>query len=451
MKSVTLVNAPAGKRTRADLGHTFRYVLNVSSINNSTIDVYALCGSKKREVSVPVHVPEFSVTPDAFAGKVMLKVNGSDADMTTLLSNLRIWNGSNEVTAGNITRDAQTGIITVVGLNSNTKYSNFKVRLGQIEKAVAEFTTEPETDIPNGNLSAVTQTVNFTGVQIGGGFSGVAWKSSSYKHSINIVRSEANGWASLNALTAYANSSNKNTWYMVPSTFVEGGVATVRTVGYSHSGKDFEGTGGTAVYYSKQSPAEGDLSKANGEMFLGSYSFTGSANRVDGIAWATRPSTLSFDYKFAHPNYTKDNGTVVTSSTSEKGVATVKVLDASGNVLASQEVLLDPTDQMTTKTVNLAGYPFGVKAAKIIVGFKSSNSSNPVLAIPTGEDLHYSGGMQSYNLCDGWLVYGAKSANDYKAYARGCELTVDNVKLGYGQSANALRAAKARKAKTNRR
>ena len=419
VKSITEVSSPSAVKTRADLGHTFRYVLDVTPMATAAIDVEAYLGSKKRTVQVVMNAPEYEVAADAFAKKVVLKIDAANDKIASYVhSNAVFYNGTAPIPTANIKYDQASGLTTIYGLTSATTYENINIKVAEFNKTVPAFTTEAETDVTNGSFASVIETIHIEGILTGGDFTGTIFGSPKYHHTTNIVRSEPTGWASVNALTCDTRSTTQNTWFMVPSTFAENEEVVIRSVGYNHAGSNPGVTKVTARYYNDKSIADTDLNKAAGELFLGSYPFDNSSSRVDGISWTTRPSQISFDYKY-------------TSVNNERGLAYIRIIDAAGKVISEQEVTLTATSSFVTKTVNLENYPFGVKAAKIQLGFKSSTAATPAINIPSGSALSNGGGLHTYNLCSGWGAYGAKSANDYKAFATGSELTVDNVKLGY--------------------
>ena len=423
VKSVTSVTSPSGKATRASLPYVFRYVLEVATITRTTMNVEVILGKRTLTTSVSVNDPEFTVTPDAFARKVVLKIEAdSDEAVKYISDNVLLYNGDTAVPTANITH-AAGGIVAVSGLQPATLYDGFNVRVGDFRKEVPAFTTEAEAQIPNGNFAANGQRYKFDRIQCGGQWNvpGSSWYR--YTNYSNIDRYVPESWASLNDLTAWSGSSTLNTWFVVPSTFVENGVVTVRTVGYSHAGTVPAQSAATGRYYCTNSPSESELTKAVGELFLGSYSFDGSAHRADGIAFSSRPSSVSFSYRY-------------TSLNNEKGVADIKVLAADGSVLAEKRELLPAAADMTVCTVTLPAYPFGKPCASICVDFKSSDSSSPAIVIPTGTDLNE--GI-SYRLgqttC--WVGGNENLANAHKAFAKGSELSVSGVRLGYGSAASA--------------
>ncbi len=416
VKSVTAVTSPSGKATRASLPYVFRYVLEVPVITQTSLNVEVILGKRTLRTSVSVNDPEFTVTPDAFARKVVLKIEAdSDEAVKYISDKVQLYNGNTVVPTANITHTAG-GFITVSGLTPATVYSDFNVRLGEYNQAVPQFTTEAEADIANGNFSALSQTINFSGIQVGGKYEVNALGiNKSYAHKSSIVRSTPDNWATLNDFTCWSGSANKNTWFMVPSTFAENSSVVVRSVGYHHNGTTPANSGGNfnTKYYCENAPSS--LERASGELFLGSYSYDGTEKRTDGIAWSTRPATLSFNYKY-------------TSVGGEQGEVYVKVLGDKGQVLSEKTLLISAASDMTEQTVSLSGYPFGQKAARLELGFKSTKSGvSPTINIPSGSALDEGQGLGNKTI----------SANAYKAYAKGSELVVSNVRLGYGEGANA--------------
>lgn len=424
IKSVTDVTA-SGASARA-AAYTFRYVLGIAPAFRTEIKVEASLAAnrnKKAETSVLTAEPNYTVVADAFSDRVVLKIDAERDDIVkALVDNIRIYNSETQVPSANLSYDAKNGMITVRGLVAGTTYPALKVKCGTFEKSISAFTTEVETNVPNGSFNEATQTINISNVQIGGDY---RVSPVDYTLKSSIQRSEPIGWASLNQKTCWTGSSNKNTWFLVPSTFVDNGAVVIRSVGYNHNGTTPARSGGAfnTKYYCENAPTDAQLDKSTGELFLGSYSFdNGAESRNDGIDFTSRPSTLSFDY-----SYSSVNG--------EKGEVSVKILDSSASVLVEKSVLLDAAAATTNKTINISGYPFGKKASKIVLCFKSTQTGKvPTINIPSGSALNEGLGLGNKTT----------SANSYKAFAKGSELVVDNVKLGYGSS-NAARSAKGKR------
>lgn len=420
IKSVTAVGSPSGKVTRSSLPYVYRYELEVSAITRTTLNIETILGKRTVRTAVTVRDPEFTVTPDAFARKVVLKIEAdSDEAVKYISDNVQLYNGEAPVPTASIAH-ADGGFVTVSGLTPATVYSDFNVRLGEYRQAVPQFTTEADTQLPNNTFATLGQQYKFDKIQCGGLWyvAGSSWFE--YTNYANINRYVPQSWASLNDLTCYSGSSPLNTWFVVPSTFVENGEVTIRTVGYSHNGSVPSKTSGK--YYCQNSPSESSLDKTAGELFLGSYTYNGSATRSEGIAFASRPSSLTFNYKYAPLN-------------NEKGVVEIKVFAADGAVIAEKQELLPAASMVTPYTVTLPSYVFGKQGTKIYVNFKSSNVSNPAITVPGGSSLD-EGVKYSVGRKENWVGNDNNLSNTYKTFAKGSELVVSNVRLGYGDAAN---------------
>lgn len=360
--------------------------------------------------------PEYTLQADAFATHAVLKVVPAEASMLNAVTKTaRVYIGGQEV---QVVRDAENGLITVPGLTPATEYtiqssikslaarSRAKAKTRSEEVKTLTFTTEAATAIPNGDFSQTHQTINLTGIQVGG-----KYKVSPVDYTIksSIVVDEPTGWASINEKTAYSGSSNKNTWFIVPSTMSKDGAVEIRNVNYDHAGTTPSTSGGAfnITYYCTNAPSSFGGNSA-GELFLGSYSYTGSESRSDGIIFTSRPKSLTFDYKYVPTN-------------SDSGVVTISVMDASGAVIATATQQLAAASSFTSKTVTLPAYAFGKKAAKLCVRFVSSASSPAPTVKPSGSALNEGTGLGNKTI----------GANTYHALSTGSVLTIDNVKLNY--------------------
>lgn len=404
----TIISVQQRARSRAFETRTYDVKLQRPVTERDVVKVKVFYyGNEVAEVEVPLVVPSYSVAADAFSDKVVLKVTCAESDSELIVKSLNIFLDGQLVPENQITRDNSKKLIYVDGLTPSTSYALATTLTTTLGEPVT-ITTEAQTQLPNGNLSQTTQTINISDVQVGGPYYG--WPVT-YQNTSSIIRSEANGWASLNQYTCWTGSSNKNTWFLVPSTFVEGGVATIRSVGFSHNGTTPERTGGAAgsTNYCTNSATFNDSEKCAGEMFLGTYSYNGSASRKDGLSFSSRPSSLSFQYEYESLN-------------NEKGRASVEVLDIAGNVIGKGSLDLAASSAMKSVTVNISSYSFGAKAATLKVSFKSSTANVPAISIPTGSALN-----------EGFSVVGNHKigANAYHAFAKGSELRVKNIKLNY--------------------
>ena len=130
--------------------------------------------------------------------------------------------------------------------------------------------------------------------------------------------------------------------------------ACIRTIGW--------GAGTTAA---------GSISKIKhvdrGELFLGKWGSTVSDEVLPdyGIDFASRPSGLTFKYKF-------------TKVKNHTGYAEVRVLDASGATIAQNSTEIDSQPDYTELTLPLSYAAGSAKAARLIVIFRSTNSGKPI-------------------------------------------------------------------------
>lgn len=404
VKSVTSGGAaPAPKRTRADLPYTYTYVLEVPASMSEQVSVESIYGKLKATVAVAVNGPVYDVNVDAFAKFAVFSIETEDAAMKEYLTgNLDVYNGNAVVTPGNITRDTANGFITVKGLTSATTVNSFKLKIdGKFEKAVPQFTTETETAVPNGDFSQNGEHIYFKDIKTGGTFGAL-----NYQWYTTIDRYAPAGWATLNAKTAYSASDPLNTWFVEPSTYLDNGVCVVRTVGYHHNGT-LPSKDSSQIYSGK---APGNLEISEGVLFLGSYSFDGTEHRENGVAFSSRPISMTFDYKYI-------------PISGHQAQADLIVLDNENNVIASKTEYLSACADMQTRTLSIVNYPFGKKASKLYVRFRSMRDDNePALNIPSGSALKISG----YNGLTNDIP-----TNEYKALAVGSVLTLDNVKVSY--------------------
>ncbi|MDE5658098.1 MAG: PCMD domain-containing protein, partial [Muribaculaceae bacterium] len=170
-----------------------------------------------------------------------------------------------------------------------------------------------------------------------------------------------------------------------PATGVNGQCAVVRTVGW--------GAGNTAG---------GNLSKVNnvtaGQLYLGKFKSVGQTPDY-GYGFNSRPSELTFQAKYE------------AAKSDDFGSAEVRVLDASGNILASNSVNIGTDKSAWTEiSLPLSYSANAAKASTIVVIFKST--------------AHSSGASKSY------LKLPAFAANA-KTESVGGQLYIDDIKLNY--------------------
>ena len=393
----------------------YRYDLNVPEILTGTLKVESTLGKRQFDMEVPVKAPVIMITPDAFAHKVILKIEGdSDEHTKYICDNIDIYDGSTLVPNANI-KVVDNGFISISGLQAGKNYAGLNVRLDSYNETVPHFTTEEETALTNGDFSALHNTINTDWVNAGGQYK---YGANTMQNKSKISIDEPEGWASTNAKTCYLNSTNKNTWFMVPSVLWDASrnMVLVRSVAYDHNGTspklDDHGLS-VRKKYSRNAP-ESFAHMESGELFLGSYSFAeGTESRADGVDFTSRPVTVSFDYEYVP--YKMD-----------KGVVAVSVIDDTGKFIASETVDLNESANSSREIVKLkySLSDFGKKARKIVISFKSSRGENVEVDIPAGDRLE--------DVTDKYSLDGQEIAtNKYKSLSIGSSLWVGNVQLGY--------------------
>lgn len=421
MKPVSIKKCELATGTRAF--ETKRYIFTIALLE-STHEVIRIDAYHKENLigsfNVPVTTPEYTIAADAYTNTADIKVNSSNVTVeAAIVNNLKVrMQDGDELTVA--ARNTGTGILTLSGLSPITPYIIETSLDGENWGHQKGFTTESELQIPNGDFSQTTQTINITEIDAGGQYK---YGATTMQNKSSITVNEPTGWASINSKTCWIGSNPQNTWFMVPSTIATNGKVLIRSVAYDHAGTlpalDNHGLKVLAKY-SRNKPAS-FANKEAGELFLGEYSFNGSENRSEGIAFSSRPMTLSFDYTYAPVS-------------NENGEVTLRVIDASGNVIASTDASIS-TGTNTSKTVSLSysASAFGKKAAKLYVSFRSTKGSSVTVPIPSDiKDVSNTTELSGQTI----------GANQYKSLCVGSQLTIDNVKVGYDRLGSASGAPK---------
>lgn len=378
------------------------------SFNRGAIEVEAnLKGQYATKVDLPILT---SFDTDAFATKVLIKPVCLEEKVAEILKDAQVtvFKDGAQVSTAQVTKNSKG--YTIDGLAPNTSYTFTVTGYEGGKSFEGSFTTENNINLDNGNFLETENTLNFTGVNVGGTYkSGSILWPYTYQNTASINRNTPKGWGNLNSITcADVAGLEKNTWYMVPSTFVEDGKVTVKTVGYNNEVRATIAQSQSSLsspyqYYCMNSPAPSDLKIAAGELFLGE----GSTKK---ISFTTRPTNVTFDYSF-------------TSFNSETAKAEVIVYSGS-ETIGSTTVLLDENSNSGKLDITYDWNTFGKKATHLAVIFKSSSASSPSIHIPTGKDELNEGSFSTPSNRD-------LGVNNYKAYAQGSILVISNVNLNY--------------------
>lgn len=397
-------------RTRSIETKNYLFTIELPDTERSVIPVKVyLYGNEINTVNIPVEMPQYSVEVDPFATSAKIKVVADASQIAVITDALRVFDGETAIAPARIKRFADKGLVEVTGLNPSTGYNLSVTLLSVLDDAAKKlpFTTEKAELIPNGAFSDLKETINIGSINTGGTYSGTVGIMRTYQIKSSILVNEAEGWGSINSTTCSLSSNPMNTWFCAPSTFVENGRATVRSVGYNHAGTLPGRYQKTGVYYNINAPAFSDADKAAGQMYL-----ITTATGAEGVAFGSRPASLSFDYTYSP----LDN---------ESARVTVEVLNASGSVISTVAANLGATSSVTKTTVALPDYAFGSRAAMLRVKFVSSTASVPAIHIPTGSELDEGVGVSNFTNPP------AVATNKYKAIAVGSVLTLGNLRLNY--------------------
>lgn len=381
-------------------------------------------------ITLPVDVPAYSISDvDAFAHYAYLKIDADPSVLALVTRNIKLKSGNTNLTISD--RDEANGILTVTNLSDNTPYS-LKTSITGGEPTQQEsksIVTEEAKAIPHGDFEVLDGKIECNPIDVGGQW--YVTLSSYYKYQTKSAFSYdlPSGWATINKWTAFLNSSSVNSWFVVPSSWVEHGKGYLRSVGYNHAGGSIEAAArpSTSKSYCKTVPQ--NLHPAAGELFLGSYNYDGTTEtRSEGISFSSRPSSISFDYIY-RPIEEADNG-----------FAEVVLKDASGIVMKTESIKLGNTitesDSIQTVTIALNYSKFGYKVGSVGIKFKSSCLENPPLHIPSGDELDEGLGAHSGDQSP------KVDTNNYHAVATGSILKIDNVAANYDNAPASSSASK---------
>ncbi len=348
---------------------------------------------------------DFTIEADAYARRVALRVSPNVRDR---MGEIKVFCGDTELSV--MSSDADSGVLIAGPLEPESDYT-VQARIGSGDDALYSnyrvITTESMNAVPNGSFSASETTININPINAGGKYK---YGATTMQNKSSILVNEPVGWASLNQLTCYTGSSEMNTWFVVPSTLQQGSEVTLRNVAYDHAGTlpslDNHGLSVRAKY-SRNAPGSWSGYSA-GELFLGTYSFNGTASRKDGISFTSRPTSLTFNY-----TYSPVNG--------ETGEAYVALLDASGLVIGSYTFKVEATSSSQSARLPL-NYAFGSKAKTLMIRFRSSTAATPAAPVPSNfQDVTNTTSLSGQTI----------GTNAYKSLCTGSTLKISNVVFNY--------------------
>lgn len=332
---------------------SYRVVLTVPA-DDKDLRVRAVSGSTESAIlEVKRTEPPFKLAcneNDVFATRALLSVSGDNESPAELAAKAKLLLSTNggasysEYTS--LTQDG--GNLNLSGLEHNTVYTA-RIEIDGMQSRPITFTTEEKLAIPNGNLDA--------DVTING--SGSHWK--------NVV---FEGWGTNNPMTTWFDDNP------ALSDFAYDKISGTKQTDDAHNGKAARirtngwGSGNSALGSVNCKYIDAGLlhlgsSRTSRPDGFGSVSGPLSTDDLDcGIEFASRPSAVSFWYKYSPKN------------SEDKGSAKAVVYDASGNIIAEGSLALDKADQYSEISIPLNYSAGSAKAAKIYVCFMSTNNEN---------------------------------------------------------------------------
>ena len=412
MKKCIVESITESTRTRSSFeDKEYIAAIKVCDVENSPLPMEMYFNGKKySDFTIDIIEPEYQLVSDVFAHYARFKVETDNPDdIPTITNGLTLYKNDTPIARASVDYDLEKGILSIEDLDPDTDYtigySLTKRPNGIPESQTIKIHTESEAQIPNSNFAQKERTINWNNITAGGEYQ--YGSTHMWNHSSIVVDTPV-GWATLNPITCWPDAKEKNTWFCVPSTLMEGNSVVIRTVAYDHDGKlpalDNHGLSVRAKY-SRNKPAS-FASKSSGELFLGTYSFNGTASRKDGIGFTSRPTSVTFSYTYE-------------PVAGEVGQVYIAVVGEGNAVLAESRA--DIKSNKNDMTLTLPSYPFGKKAVSIRLSFKSSKT---VIDVPVPSDIQ---DVTNTTGLGGQTI----PANQYKSLCVGSKLTIHNVELNY--------------------
>lgn len=365
-------------------------------------------------------------------------------DMTDkVLANI-VYEASSDGATWIPSETTEDGKIIIKDLTPATPYT-IRSRFGAVySENTSQLTTENAAEVPNGDFEELTETINVSDMNQGG-----KWNASAggplHQNTCSFIIKEPVSWTSVNAKTCNVNAINKNSWFVIPSTYNStltwtgtvpdyhsvfnwggGGTETpeiykntsaqnginamvIRNVAWDTNGvspSNDKKTATSSGYYNRNSPTIAQRSA--GKLFLGSYSYVdGVENYDEGITFNSRPLSLEGFYK-----YFQDE-----NDTEEKGMVTV-------TVLSNSEVIGTGSSFLTTNSDYVK--------FNVLINYSDSTLKATELKIMITSSNHASYDQNDETNSIKTSIYNGR----YESASRGAMLTIDNLTFSYEYNAN---------------
>lgn len=338
-------------------------------------------GVTKLMTTIVREAPEYSIDVDAFATTAAIFVNNDDENIRKLVTRYSTIKADGQRLLV-YNRDEDRGIISVTGLHPDTRYTiTSELIAGKISSYQTVY-TEAALPVPSGDFEDVEETINYEALKSGGRYSTSTIPIYNHQNFKDILVSwPKKHWGSVNDKTFPLMASNKNTWYMQPSSVVvhdaKSGTKAIRisSVGWDLSGEpipDYKQDGDVSLPYNNNIPHVAHRSA--GKLFLGEYKYdpaTMTEVYVEGVGFTSRPSSLNGFFKY-QPDL---------SSPDDKGKLTVSVInDQKGEeiVISESEMTFSISPDYRSFNLPLNYERPGIKATKVKIMFSSSSGAGRI-------------------------------------------------------------------------
>lgn len=336
---------------------------------HANLKIRARYGSKTSvERTLGYYIPKFTITAEeaeVWARKATVKVEAETMEeRDAVLKYFKLTTGGKVINAernGNaFTWD--------VGLEPGETYPLIGICNGE-ETAIANYslTTEQALQLPNSDFEA-WEAGPYDAIKIAKGSpwnKKVVFWNEAQQETVTLSVKVPVSWVTVNAKTMPQSPSQKNTWYVVPSTNQEnaiegtGSSVIIKNVGWSNKGEELAASGdklsGFPGFDKLNAPST--LNYSAGRLFLGSYSYdhsTGQESYNEGFEFTSRPKQMTFRYKYLSK----------VDETADKAYVKVSIMSDT-EVLSEQTLELNNIDYVTTATLNFT-YPAHCKKATSI-------------------------------------------------------------------------------------